>query len=229
MKKSTSPGLDGLGKGWDSNWRDCNSPYAFFSTIIKIWSQSLIICSWKPSNMEFSHYSFWTNTVFGPSVWRTSKRCTLVLFGLHSNCLQHSVPCCVSDLHICLSPCIIFKTLKTVQQNLSGNKSNSCCQCSSLIQLLHIIRSLGRDWRGGYWRTKCQTVQRKPRKCQTLFCCRADISKCVVQLLYLTDPAVVKLIAIWYIARRPNTARFPLIDIQFCNSEAHIKRYIIIL
>lgn len=57
------------------------------------------------------------------------QKCTLAQFGLHSNCLHHSALCCVHepDLRASPSPRTIFKTLRTVHQNLGGNKSDSFC------------------------------------------------------------------------------------------------------
>lgn len=63
------------------------------------------------------------------------QKCTLAGFGHHGNCLHHSAPCCVS-MSLTYKPARaraqIFKTLRAVHQNLSGNKSDSFCLATLL-------------------------------------------------------------------------------------------------
>lgn len=78
-------------------------------------------------------YAIWTNT-FIRRIWRTSKY--QHIRSAHSPTLVSMATApslwttlCVheSDLHGSLSPRTIFKTPRTVHQNLHGNKSDSSC------------------------------------------------------------------------------------------------------
>ncbi len=130
------------------------------------------------------------------------QKCMLAHFGLHSNCLHHSAPRCVS-MSLTYTPAQALHYLPDTAHSSSKPLWEQIwfpLSGGSLIQLLHITRLLGRDWRAAVREVNVRLWQENQWNVRICFDarCRANIQWGIAQLLCsLIVKAADKLIGKW--------------------------------